>query len=145
MEAKRLNSSKPAAPRTFLPHSSLLGRGAPMDGPQGRAAQNANQALCGTSHDFPPRPPERTRERTSTRTHERNGELSSRSDAAAESAELRQLRTPPETPRAPRWDRDRLQRVAGTTVLLSCYDSGMARCRGFIATVPFKTHQKSGK
>lgn len=44
-----------AAPRTFLPHSSLLGRGAPMDGPQGRAVQNANQALCGTSHDFPPR------------------------------------------------------------------------------------------
>lgn len=44
-----------AAPRAFLPHSSLLGRGAPMDGPQGRAVQNANQALCGASHDFPPR------------------------------------------------------------------------------------------
>ncbi|CAG10795.1 unnamed protein product [Tetraodon nigroviridis] len=26
-----------------------------MDGPQGRAARNANQALCGTSHEFPPR------------------------------------------------------------------------------------------
>lgn len=45
----------PAAPRAFLPHSSLLGRGAPMDGPQGRAVQNANEALCATSHDFPPR------------------------------------------------------------------------------------------
>lgn len=44
-----------AAPRAFLPHSSLLGRGAPMDGPQGRPVQNANQPLCGTSHDFPPR------------------------------------------------------------------------------------------
>lgn len=44
-----------AAPHAVLPHSSLLGRGAPVDGPQGRPVQNANQALCGTSHDFPPR------------------------------------------------------------------------------------------
>lgn len=36
-------------------HSSLLGWGAPGDGPRGLAIQNANQALCGTSHDFPPR------------------------------------------------------------------------------------------
>lgn len=45
----------------FLPHalprshSSLLGWGARGDGPLGLAMQNANQALGGTSHDFPPR------------------------------------------------------------------------------------------
>lgn len=36
-------------------HSSLLGWGALGDGPRGLAIQNANQALCSTSHDFPPR------------------------------------------------------------------------------------------
>lgn len=80
------------------------------------------------------------RERESARAHARTSET-----ASSLLARMRQLNPlscdswgpPPETPRAPRWDRDRRQRVAGTSVLLSCYDSGMARCRGFIATVPF--------
>lgn len=44
---------------------------------------------------------------------------------------------PPETPRAPRCDRDRLERLTVTSVLLSCYGSRTASCRGFIAPVPF--------
>lgn len=47
--------SPPCAPRLPRSHSSRRGRGAPGDGPQRLAIQNANQALCGTSHDFPPR------------------------------------------------------------------------------------------
>lgn len=49
-------TSSPSLPPPLpLSHSSLLGWGAPGDGPQGLAIQNANQALSGTSHDFPPR------------------------------------------------------------------------------------------
>lgn len=50
--ATSLPSLPPPLPRS---HSSLLGWGAPGDGPRRLAIQNANQALGGTSHDFPPR------------------------------------------------------------------------------------------
>lgn len=47
-----LFSAPPPLPRS---HSSLVGLGALGDGLWGLAIQNANQALGGTSHDFPPR------------------------------------------------------------------------------------------
>lgn len=44
-----------APPPLPCSHSSLVGLGALGDGLWGLAIQNANQALGGTSHDFPPR------------------------------------------------------------------------------------------